>query len=317
MVEYIIDILTLGIPAATALLLASTGEMFNQRSGIFNLGCEGIMSMGAFIGFLVPTVLIGYGFPELSSHWLGVLAAPVIGALFGLLFGVVVIVFKAPQGIAGIGFQMFGVGVAGSLFRHFVGGVATLGGIGNTPIPGLSQIPIIGNIFFNHNLLVYFAFLFVPVSWFILMKSSWGLKVRACGAAPRAADSVGVEVNRTRFQALAIGGALAGLAGCYLSIFQAKMFDSGLIAGRGFIAVALVYFGRWSPWRILGGSLLFSLANSLQFKLQIDGSSFPYEFAVMLPYLLVIITLAFTSKNNRLGPRALGVPFDRENRLRG
>lgn len=315
MTDFIMSILVLGIPFSASLLIASLGEMFNQRAGIFNLGCEGIMSMGAFIGFLIPYFFLQAGIDSWYINWLGILASIVIGALLGLFFGVVVITFKAPQGIAGIGLQMFGIGVSGTLFRHYIGGIASVPGIFRTPIPGLSKIPLLGEILFNHNLIVYLAMVLIPLSAFVLYKTSWGLKVRACGTTPRAADSVGINVAKVRFQALAIGGALAGLAGAYLSLCQVKMFANNLIAGRGFIAVALVYFGHWSPKGVFLGAMLFSLTQVLQLKIQTMGINVPYEFAVMLPYVLVILVLAFARSNQHLSPAVLGKPFDRENRL--
>ncbi len=312
--DFVVNILALGIPFSVALLLASIGEQFNQRSGIFNLGCEGIMAMGAFIGMLVPYSVGHGGATPAIFNFLGILAGLGVGALLGLLFGLVVITFKAKQGIAGIGMQLFCVGTAGTLFRHFVGGTQSIPGIGNLNIPFLSDIPILGRILFSHNILVYVAFLLVPLSVYVLFKTPWGLRVRAVGTYPRAADSLGINVNRVRFQALAVGGALAGLAGAYLSLCQAKMFSDEMIAGRGFIAVALVYFGHWDPVKIMWGALLFSLAQSFQLALQGQGINFPYEFAVMLPYILVILTLAFSRDKKKQRPSALGVAFDREKR---
>jgi simple sugar transport system permease protein len=312
--DMILNILTLGVPFSVALLLAATGEMFNQRSGVFNLGCEGIMAMGAFAGFLPPYFLkAAVGAP--AADMLGLVAAMAVGAALGLLFSLIVVVFRAPQGIAGIGLQMLGVGAAGTLFRHFVGGVTGVEGIAPYPLPFLSKIPVIGPVLFNLTPVAYAAFLFVPVAWYILFKTPWGLKVRAVGTHPRAADTMGIHVVRIRAQALALGGALAGLAGAYLSLCQAKMFADDLIAGRGFIAVALVYFGRWHPLGILGGSLLFSLAQSFQLAVQVAGIDFPYEFAVMLPYALVVAVLAFARSSKARGPAELGKPFNREKRV--
>ncbi len=312
--NFIVNILALGIPFSVALLLASLGEMFNQRAGVFNLGCEGIMAMGAFLGMLVPyTVGHGGATPGIYNFY-GLLLAMGVGALLGMFFGLVVVTFRAPQGIAGIGLQMFGVGTAGTLFRHFVGGTQSIPGINSLAIPGLSKIPILGPILFNHNIMVYISFLLVPIAWYVLYKTPWGLRVRSVGTFPRAADSIGINVNRVRFQALAVGGAFAGLAGAYLSLCQAKMFSDEMIAGRGFIAVALVYFGQWQPVKIMLGALLFSLAQAFQLALQGQGINFPYEFAVMLPYVLVIIVLAFSRKNQMMGPIALGKPFNREMR---
>ena len=312
MVAIITNMLSMCIPFSVALLLASLGEMFNQRAGVFNLGCEGVMAMGAFVGMLIP-FLAGHG--GAVSEWynlLGFAAAAVLGVVFGLIFGVITVTFRAPQGIAGIGLQMFGVGTAGTLFRHFVGGTQSIPGIPDVDIPLLAKIPVIGDIFFSHNVVAYLAYIFVPVAWYILFKTYWGLKVRAAGTNPRAADSMGINVSRTRYEALVVGGALAGLAGAYLSIAQAKMFSDTLISGRGFIAVALVYFGHWHPLQIMGGALLFTLAQTFQTIVQSMGISFPYELAVMLPYVLVIVVLSFTSRNQTTAPTALGKPFNRE-----
>ncbi|MDR1443291.1 MAG: ABC transporter permease [Treponema sp.] len=313
--NFAVNILSLGVPFSVALLIASLGEMINQRAGIFNLGCEGIMAMGAFLGMLIPYAA-GRGSPVPGFYnVLGLAAAAGAGALLGVFFALAVVTFRSPQGIAGIGLQMFGVGTAGTLFRHFVGGTQSVPGIGSFPIPLLSKIPVIGQIFFSHNILVYLAFLMAPAAWYILNKTPWGLAVRAAGTYPRAADSIGIRVNLIRYQALALGGAMAGLAGAYLSLCQAKMFSDTLVAGRGFIAVALVYFGHWGPLRIMGGALLFSLAQSFQLAMQGQGINFPYEFAVMLPYILVIAVLAFSRKNQHGGPAALGKPFNREMRV--
>ncbi len=310
--DIFVNILAMTIPFSVALLLASIGEMFNQRAGVFNLGCEGIMAMGAFLGMLVPFI-VGRG-SSVSQMWnvAGLLIAAVVGALLGLFFALVVVTFRAPQGIAGIGLQMFGVGTAGTLFRHFVGGTQSIPGIPDFEIPLLSKIPVIGEIFFSHNIVTYLAYAFVPVAWYILFKTSWGLKVRAVGTYPRAADTMGINVNRTRYEALAVGGALAGIAGAYLSLCQAKMFSDELIAGRGFIAVALVYFGHWHPVKIMLGALLFSLAQTIQYNVQGLGLSLPYEFFVMLPYVVVIVVLAFSSKDQTMAPTSLGKPFNRE-----
>ncbi len=308
------NILVLGVPFSIALLLAALGEMFNQRAGVFNLGCEGIMAMGAFLAFL-PAYFFKTGPLMPYANLIGVAGAVAVGALLGAVFALVTVTFRAPQGIAGIGLQMLGWGTAGTLFRHFIGGVTGVPGIPALPVPLLSRIPVLGPILFNHNPLVYFALLMVPASWLILFKTPWGLKVRAVGTHPRAADTMGTNVSRVRYQALALGGAMAGLAGAYLSLCQAKMFADDIVAGRGFIAVALVYFGRWHPGWILAGSLLFSLAQSFQLTIQVLGIKFPYEFAVMLPYILVILVLSLASSSKLHGPDALGKPFNREKRV--
>lgn len=316
MSEIIINTLTLTARFSVALLIASLGEMYNQKAGIFNLGCEGIMSMGAFLGMLVP---FAYGGAEAVPgiiNVLGLLSGALCGALLGLIFGIVVITFRAPQGIAGIGMQMFGVGLAGTFFRSYIGGTQSIAGISVDGIPGLSEIPVLGPILFSHNIVVYIAYLMIPLSWYIMYKTPWGMRVRAVGTFPLAADSLGINVNRVRFESLMVGGAMAGFAGAFLTLCQAKMFSAGIIAGRGFIAVALVYFGQWHPIKIFLGAILFTFAQSLQTQVQIYVPQFgAYEFLTMLPYILVIIVLAFNRKSNRFGPAALGKAFNRELRV--
>ena len=314
--DFVVNTLTLTVRFAVTLMIASMGEMFNQKAGIFNLGCEGIMSVGAFLGMLIPFTIIGPGTAPGYVNILGLVAGTVAGCLLGLLFGLIVITFRAPQGIAGIGMQMFGVGLAGTFFRSYIGGTQSITGISSFEIPLLSKIPVLGKILFTHNPLVYFAYLLIPVAWYVIFKTPWGLKVRAVGTHPRAADSLGINVTRIRFQSLAVGGAMAGFAGAFLTLCQAKMFNADIINGRGFIAVALVYFGQWHPIKIFLGAMLFTFAQTLQTQIQIFVPQFQYyEFLTMLPYILVIVVLAFNRKSNRLGPTALGRPFNREMRV--
>ncbi|HOI37814.1 MAG TPA: ABC transporter permease [Bacillota bacterium] len=299
----IVGILATGIRLATPFLFASLGEMFSQRSGVFNLGLEGIMMMGAFAGFMTSL--------KTGSPWLGVLAAIGVGAILGLLMAFISVTMQAEQGISGIGLHMFCWGLSGLLFRVYLGFITSCKGFGPWNVPVLSSIPILGPILFQHNWMVYFALILVPVSWFVLYRTTWGLKVRAVGTTPQAADTLGVDVNAIRYQCVILGGAMAGLAGAFLTVGQANMYADNITAGRGFIAVALVYFGRWSPVGILLGSLLFSMMNALQLWIQVLGISFPYEFAVILPYVMTIAALAVAVRRV-WAPTALGKPFRRE-----
>ncbi len=301
----IISILATGIRLATPYLLAALGEMFTQRSGVYNLGVEGIMMMGAFAGFFATL--------HSGSPLMGIVASLLIGALMGLLMALVSVTFKAEQGISGIGLYMLGWGLSGLLYRLYVGGITSIDGLKTIKIPLLSDIPFLGPIIFDQNVLVYTALVLVPLSGFILFKTSWGLNVRAVGNKPEAADTLGVSVERIRYQCLILGGMLAGLAGAFLTIGQANMYADNITAGRGFIAIALVYFGRWSPWGILLGSLLFSMADSFQSMVQVLGINFPYELAVILPYVVTIIALAI-SFGRVWAPAALGKPFQRGTR---
>lgn len=299
----LLGILSSGIRLATPYLFASIGEAFSQRSGVLNLGVEGQMILGAFTAFYVVI--------NTDNLWLGVLAAMGVGGLMGLAMGFVSVTLKAQQGISGIGFYLFGLGMSNLLFQTLVGTVETVSGFPDIPIPVLNSIPVIGELFFNKNLLVYLAFLLVPVASFVLNKTNLGLKIRAVGENPEAADSLGVSVSKIRYFTTIFGGMMSGLSGASLSIALLNVFQLGMTAGQGFIAVALVYFGAWRPWGVLAGALLFSLVNGLQLWIQVLGINIPSEFAVMMPYVLTILVLT-ASRTKYAAPSALTKPFERE-----
>jgi ABC-type uncharacterized transport system permease subunit len=298
----IVGILSSAIRLATPYLFAAIGETFAQLSGVLDLGVDGIMLVGAYAAFFVVL--------NTNNLWLGVLAALIVGLLMGLLMSVISVTLKAEQGISGIGLYMFGLGLSSLLFKVTIGTVKTVEGFQNIKIPVLGDIPIIGEIFFNNNVLVYLAFLLVPIAWWVLEKTTWGLKIKSVGQNPAAADSLGVSVNRVRYMSVCLGAMLAGLAGASLSIALVNLFQENLTAGAGFIAVALVYFGGWKPLGILGGALLFSTVTGIQLWMQVLGVNIPSDVAVMLPYLLTIVVLAFPM-NRAQQPAALNVPFQR------
>ena len=290
------------IRLATPYIFASLGEMFGQRSGVLNLGVEGIMLMGAFFAF--------YAVLMTGSLLLGILAALLIGLLMGLAMAFISVTLKAEQGISGIGLYLFGLGMSDLLFQKWVGTPKSVSGFPPIYIPVLSDIPVIGNVLFHHNVLVYLAFALVPISAFVLNRTPFGLMIRAAGQNPEAADAVGVNVARVRYITVALGGMFSGLAGASLSIAIINTFQQNLTSGLGFIAVALVYFGRWKPYGVLVGALLFSFVNALQLQVQAVGIKIPSEFAVMLPYVITIIALVFASKRVEK-PTALTKPFER------
>lgn len=290
------------IRLATPYIFASLGEMFGQRSGVLNLGVEGIMLMGAFFSFY--TVLMT------GSLLLGVLAALLIGLLMGLAMAFISVTLKAEQGISGIGLYLFGLGMSDLLFQKWVGTPKSVSGFPPIYIPVLSDIPVIGDVLFHHNILVYLAFALVPISAFVLNYTPFGLMIRAAGQNPEAADAMGVNVARVRYITVSMGGMFSGLAGASLSIALINTFQQNLTSGLGFIAVALVYFGRWKPYGVLAGALLFSFVNAIQLQVQAIGIKIPSEFAVMLPYVITIIALVFASKRVEK-PTALTKPFER------
>ena len=298
----IIGILASGIRLSTPYLYAAIGETFGQRSGVLNLGVEGQMLLGAFAAFYVAFTT--------GNLWFGVLAAILVGALMGLAMAFVTVNLNAEQGISGIGFYLFGLGMSDLLFQKLLGTVETVKGFPKIQIPVISSIPVIGEIFFNQNLMVYGAFLMVPICWFVLNKTSLGLKIRAVGENPEAADSLGVSVARVRYFTIILGGTLSGVAGASLSIALLNVFQQNMTSGLGFIAVALVYFGGWRAVGVLGGALLFSLVNSLQLWIQVLGIPIPSDIAVMMPYILTILVLVVTVKRVR-SPSALTKAFER------
>ncbi len=299
------------IRLATPYIFAALGETFAQRSGVLNLGVDGMMLMGAFAGFYAVFITQQSGaVSEPVSLLFGVLIALIVGGLMGLAMAFVSVTLKAKQGISGIGVYLFGLGLSELLFHQWVGTPKSVNGFPRITFPLLTEMEIIGEIFFNHNLLVYVAFALVPVSAYILNRTTFGLMIRAVGQNPEAADAMGVSVSRVRYATVTIGGMLAGLAGASLSIALINLFQQNLTAGQGFIAVALVYFGGWRPWAVAAGAMLFSFVNALQLQIKVVGLDVPSEFAVMAPYVITIIALVFASKRQEQ-PTALTKPYER------
>jgi len=299
------------IRLATPYIFAALGETFAQRSGVLNLGVDGMMLMGAFSGFYAVFITQQSGaVSEPMSLLFGVLIALTVGGLMGLAMAFVSVTLKAKQGISGIGVYLFGLGLSELLFHQWVGTPKSVNGFPRITFPLLTEMEVIGEIFFNHNLLVYAAFALVPVSAYVLNRTTFGLMIRAVGQNPEAADAMGVSVTRVRYATVTIGGMLAGLAGASLSIALINLFQQNLTAGQGFIAVALVYFGGWRPWAVAAGAMLFSFVNALQLQIKVVGLDIPSEFAVMAPYVITIIALVFASKRQEQ-PTALTKPYER------
>jgi simple sugar transport system permease protein len=295
-------ILTSMIRLATPFLYAAIGETFAQTSGVVNLGVDGIMLISAYAAFYVALTT--------GNLWLGLLIAMLVGLLMGLLMSLISVTLKAEQGISGIGLYMFGLGLSSLLFKTMIGTVKTIDGFQPLKLPLLGDLPVVGPILFQNSIPVYGAFLLVPLAWWVLEKTSLGLKIKSVGQNPAAADSLGINVDRVRYFSVCLGSVLAGLAGASLSIALVNLFQDNLTAGQGFIAVALVYFGGWSPLGVMGGALLFSMVNSLQLWMQVLGVRIPSDVAVMLPYLLTIAALMVTVNRVRQ-PAALNKPFER------
>jgi ABC-type uncharacterized transport system permease subunit len=314
MIEKLITASTLasGIRLATPYLYASIGETFGQRSGVLNLGVDGMMLMGAFTSFWAVYKFTPDGATTYSAWalFIGVVVALLVGLLMGLATAFINVTLQAEQGISGIGIYLFGLGMSDLLFQKAIGGVVLINGFPKMHFPILSDLPVVGQIFFDHTLLVYIAFALVPITWFVMNKTTFGLNIRAVGMNPEAADAMGISVVRVRYATVTLGGMLASLAGAFLSIALNNVFQQNMTNGMGFIAVALVYFGAWRARGVMFGALLFSLVTALELKASTIGVGIPKEYLSMAPYLLTIITLIFAAQRIDQ-PAALTRPFER------
>jgi len=309
----IVPWLNSGIRLAMPVACAAAGETLGQRSGVINLGLEGMMLGGALGAFLLSL--------ETGNTWLGFLAAPVVGALLALLMGLFTIKLKAQQVVTGIVFVLLAGGLSSFLYQELFEVQAAPPHIERLPIltvPLLGEIPGIGPILFQQNVLVYVAAGLIAAVWLLLFRTRFGLAVRAAGEAPAAADAAGVPVDTVRMISLMVSGAMAGVGGALLVIAQLGFYQDQVTAGRGWIAIALVYFSRWNPLWAAGGALLFGVVDALQLRIQAAGGGFhnpiPFEVFQALPYLATLAVLLFAAKRQRRmsQPAALGIPYEKE-----
>jgi simple sugar transport system permease protein len=290
------------ITASTPLLIAAVGELVVERSGVLNLGVEGMMIMGAAVG-IAAAIATG-------SSAAGVAAAILAGMAMAALFAALTLGLAANQVAAGLALAIFGLGLSGVVGAGFVG--AQRAGIGKVELPFLSDIPVLGPILFRQDPFVYASFaLVVGVAWF-LTRTKAGLILRACGESAASAHALGYPVLRIRFLAILFGGGCAGLAGSYLSLVLTPFWTSGMTGGRGWIALAIVVFASWLPWRAAVGAYLFGGITILQLHAQAFGLRVPPQFLAALPYLITILVLVLIMRLRRggaAGPASLGVPF--------
>jgi len=291
------------ITAATPLLIAALGELVVERSGVLNLGVEGMMIIGAVTGF---------GAAQLTgSPWAGVLAAIVCGALFSLLFGFLTLTLATNQVATGLSLTLLGLGVAGMVGERFVGlpGVK----LGTLDIPLLSDIPLIGRLVFGQDPIFYMSVALAIGVWWFIFRTRAGLTLRAVGDNHGSAHALGINVIGVRYLTVMFGGACAGLAGAHLSLVYIPQWVEGMTAGRGWIALALVVFASWLPWRVVVGAYLFGAVTIAQFHVQAQGLGIPSQFLSALPYLATIVVLVLISSNRRMTmrntPASLGKPF--------
>jgi ABC-type uncharacterized transport system permease subunit len=300
---FLISIIAATLRVSTPLLFGALGETISEKAGILNLGIEGMMGFSAFIGF--------WAAKSTNSAWVGLLAAIIAGLVLGLLIALLTVTFGLSQHVSGLGITLLGTGLSLFLFRLAFPD-PTLPPRLTTPfeplpiLTGTSVAPI-----FSQFMLTYLAFALVPICWWVLYRTGFGLNLRACGENPEAADTAGVNVYRVRYVALALGGILIGMAGGFLSLAQLDSFTYGIVAGRGWVAIALVILGNWNPVRVLVGALLFAVFQALQLRWQAQGVQLPYWFLLALPYLVTILALMFAGRNASY-PGALLKPYKRE-----
>ncbi len=309
-VTFLIGLLAATFRVATPLIFATIGEVYTERAGILNLGIEGIMFLGAFVGFAVGARADAAGIE--SYLWLGLFSAMLAGVLMSLLMGFFSVTLGVNQHVSGLGITLLSTGLALFGFRLIFGESAVLPSIdpfGQFSIFG--TIPFLGPVFRQY-LLTYIAFfVLVPLAWWFLYRTSFGLRLRSVGENPEAADAAGINVFRTRYLALAIGGALMGAGGAFLTLAQLGAFSPGIIAGRGWVCIALVIFARWDPIRAVWGALLFGGVFALQLRLQTLGFDLPFEVFLALPYLVTILALAVAGRSAPY-PGAYLKPYRRE-----
>jgi simple sugar transport system permease protein len=303
----LISILTRTLIAGTPLLLGTLGEIITERSGVLNLGVEGMMAVGAMSAFTV-TLITG-------SPWLGLLAAVLAGALAAGLHAFVSVSLRANQVVSGLALTMLGLGVSGLFGRPFIGRPLPQK-LGAVRIPGLAEIPVVGRILFSRDPLFYLAVVLGILLWILLSRTRWGIQIRSVGENPAAAEVQGINVARIRYLCVLLGGALAGMAGAHLSLVYSKSWTEGLTGGRGWIVIALTIFALWNPLRAFLGAFLFGCIFVLQYLLQPIGV--PPNLLAMMPYLatLTVLLAGGLRKDRRrlLAPAKLGEAYSKGER---
>jgi general nucleoside transport system permease protein len=298
----------LTVVAMVPYLLASLGTMLGGLTGVFSVAQEGVMVLGASVGFLVS-----YG---VGSNTVGILAAAAVGAVFGLLLGAATTFLRLDQFVVGLALFFAATGLAGLLFRVVIGQSATQPLVPTLPrleIPFLSDIPLIGRALFDQNALVYFTALVTVGLYLYLYRTRSGLDLRAVGENPKAADSLGIPVVRSRLWTATAGGALMGIAGAYLPLVYTGTFTEGIVGGRGWLAIALTFFGGWRPQFIAAGALFFATMDVIALRAEVGNIDVPSQLLLVLPYVATLLVMIFAFRWARV-PEFLGRNYDRESR---
>ncbi|NLA81409.1 MAG: ABC transporter permease [Clostridiaceae bacterium] len=291
---------------AAPTLLAGLGLVFSERAGIVNIGTEGLMLIGALAGVM--------GSLYTGNVWLGTLIAILITVLFAAVFAFFTVIIKADQTVIGTGLNLLASGLTITINRAVFGANTSppkIDTFKTISLPVLSDIPYLGKMFFQHKIPIYLAFLLVPLAQFMMFRSNTGLKVRSVGENPKACDTVGINVAKARFLAILYSGVMAGFAGAFVSMGQLSFFTEGMIAGGGFIALAAVVFGNYTPVGVMLASLVFGASNSLMYRLQTLATGVPSQFPLMIPYIITIVSLCFVSRKSNK-PAGSAIPYIKE-----
>jgi ABC-type uncharacterized transport system permease subunit len=277
--------LAMSIRMAIPVLFAALGGLISQKSGVFNFGVEGMMLVGAFLGY--------YGSLITGSPWIGLLFGVISGAVLGLLLGYASIRLGVNQLVIGIGASIFALGLTSYLYRLMNVGTSTEATMfPDINIPWLSNIPVLGTLLFEHSFLVYVGFILVPIIAWFFKRTTLGLNLRAAGENPQVVETAGIDVYKYRYAAMAVSGILSALGGSFLTLTQVSRFLENLTAGRGWIAVSAIILGKYNPWGVLAACLLFGAADALQMQAQVLGVKIPYQFLMMTPYILAILAMS-------------------------
>jgi simple sugar transport system permease protein len=294
-------VLSSAVLSGTSILYATVGEVIGERAGIVNLGLEGVMLVGAVTGFVATA--------ESGNPYLGVLGAVLAGAAFNMIFAYLVITRRGNQLASGLALMFFALGLTAIIGKSYVG--KPIGGLKDLRIPGLADIPQLGHALFDKDLLVYLSIPAALGAWFLLYRTSWGLRMRAVGEDKTVAFAAGLKPKRLQYQALFVAGALGGLGGGHLSIAYTKTWQEGMTAGAGFVAVGLVIFAAWSPIRAILGAVIFGGAVALQLQMQARGTNISPFLLDMIPYVLVLVVLMlFGRVRGRVVPAGLKDVFE-------
>lgn len=307
----ITEFLTLMIPAMVPFLLAAQGTVLSGRAGVFNVSQEGLMVLGAAVGFLVSF--------KVGSNAVGLGAAFAIAALFGLVLAYMTTQLRLDQFVVGLALYFAALGAAGLLYREVIGVTMApplIPTLHDYPIPLLSDIPFLGEVLFDHDLVVYGAFLVSAAIYWFMYKTRSGLAFRSIGENPKAADSLGINVTWARTWSTVVGAGLVGVAGAYLPMVYTGLYTEGMVAGRGWLVIALAFLGGWRPHLVVAGAAFFAGMEVLALRAQVAGVGIPHQFVLMLPYVATLLVMVFAFRWARQ-PAFLGRNYDRESRLVG